>query len=284
VADDPVAVDDDAATLTEQAIVVDVQGNDFDVDGDSLDVTSVGTASNGTVVLNADNTVTYTPDAGFNGVDEFVYTVADGTGGEDTATVSVNVSETPVVPDPIFAQLGTVNYSGSFGDVDQYAHSTAFSIPEGTIAFSFVADNPSARGGLVVKDASGYAGGGNHFASYLENGDLKLRVQDGSSEYIMTFDDIVAGQEYEVAVTFGPEGILAYVDGALIGANASFDMDWNANQEYLQIGGLGWASASGAPGFTDPFDGRIADVEIFDTALDSDQIQILADTSSFDLV
>ncbi|WP_425053624.1 Ig-like domain-containing protein [Psychromarinibacter sp. S121] len=281
--DDPIATDDDAATQTDQAVVIDVLDNDDDPDGDTLTVSSVGTATNGSVVLNADDTVTYTPDAGFTGVDEFIYTVDDGNGGSDTATVSVNVTDAPVLPDPIFAQGGVSNYNGTNGDVDQYAHQSSFLIPEGTIAFSFIADNPGATAGLVVKDASGYAGGGNHFASYLQNGDLKLRVQDGGSEFIMSFDDIVAGQEYEVAVTFGAGGVVAYVDGAVIGSNSGFDMDWTANQEYLQVGGLGWGSATGAPGFTNPFDGQIADVEIYDEALNSDQIDLLADMSSFDV-
>jgi hypothetical protein len=37
--------------------------------------------------------VTYTPDAGFSGTDTFPYTVSDGAGGTDTASVAVTVSE-----------------------------------------------------------------------------------------------------------------------------------------------------------------------------------------------
>ncbi|MEW9922130.1 cadherin-like domain-containing protein, partial [Marimonas sp. MJW-29] len=52
---------------------------------------SVTNGSNGTVVINGDGTVTYTPDADFNGTDSFTYTVSDGNGGTDTATVDVTV-------------------------------------------------------------------------------------------------------------------------------------------------------------------------------------------------
>jgi hypothetical protein len=47
---------------------------------------------------------------------------------------------------------------------------------------------------------------------------------------------------------------------------------------------LGWGSATGVSSFTNPFSGQIADVEIYDEALDLVQIQQLAQASSFDLV
>jgi hypothetical protein len=53
---------------------------------------SVSLPSNGTAVINADNTITYTPNSGFIGIDTFDYTISDGNGGTDTATVSIEVS------------------------------------------------------------------------------------------------------------------------------------------------------------------------------------------------
>jgi hypothetical protein len=40
--------------------------------------------------------ITETPDAGYEGPDAFAYTVCDGTGGCDTATVAVDVTAPPV--------------------------------------------------------------------------------------------------------------------------------------------------------------------------------------------
>jgi hypothetical protein len=48
------------------------------------------------------------------------------------------------------------------------------------------------------------------------------------------------------------------------------------------VGGLGWASSSGDDAFTAPFDGQMADVEIYDQALDQDAIQALSEESAFD--
>jgi uncharacterized repeat protein (TIGR01451 family) len=89
--DPPVAVDDSETTLEDSPVTIDVLANDSDADGDTLIVTSVTDPPNGTAVLEADNTVTYTPDTNFNGTDSFTYTISDGNGGSDTATVTVTV-------------------------------------------------------------------------------------------------------------------------------------------------------------------------------------------------
>ena len=89
------------ATLNEDAaITIDVLANDTDADGDAMSVTEVAQPAHGAVVLNADGTVTYTPDANYNGTDSFTYTISDGAGGFDTATVSLSVTgdaDAPVV-------------------------------------------------------------------------------------------------------------------------------------------------------------------------------------------
>jgi hypothetical protein len=54
-------------------------------------------SANGTVQINSDNTITYTPNPGFSGNDTFTYEVSDGRGGSDTATVSINVDQ-PAFP------------------------------------------------------------------------------------------------------------------------------------------------------------------------------------------
>jgi hypothetical protein len=58
-------------------------------------------AGGGTAVLNADGTVTFTPDANFNGTASFTYTVSDGTTTSPPATVTVNVAPAPVNHAPV---------------------------------------------------------------------------------------------------------------------------------------------------------------------------------------
>lgn len=90
---DPTAVNDAEETDQGVAVTVDVLANDSDIDGDSLSVASVSQGSNGSVVINADDTVTYAPNAGFSGSDVFSYVVSDGNGGTATATVTITVLE-----------------------------------------------------------------------------------------------------------------------------------------------------------------------------------------------
>ena len=71
-----------AATLT---------ANDIDPNGNSLSVIQVSNPVNGTVALNQEGDVVFTPHADFTGQAFFDYTVTDNRGGFDTQTVTVNV-------------------------------------------------------------------------------------------------------------------------------------------------------------------------------------------------
>ncbi|NWF67581.1 MAG: cadherin-like domain-containing protein, partial [Chloroflexi bacterium] len=69
-----------------------VLGNDSDPDNDPLTIASYTQPAHGTVVLNADGSFTYTPNASYSGADSFTYTLSDGFGGTDTATVCIDVT------------------------------------------------------------------------------------------------------------------------------------------------------------------------------------------------
>jgi hypothetical protein len=88
-----------------------VLANDTDPNGETLSAPITATQSpDGNVVLNADGTFTFTPNAGFNGTStSFTYTVSDN--GYDvasgTATVSINFSSGITLP------VRFVNFQGS---------------------------------------------------------------------------------------------------------------------------------------------------------------------------
>jgi DNA/RNA endonuclease G (NUC1) len=101
VQDAPDAVND-SATIAEDsgANSVSVLGNDTDADNDTLTVSSVTQGTNGSVTNNG-TSVSYTPNANFFGTDSFTYTIADGHGGSDTATVNVTVTNVQDAPDAV---------------------------------------------------------------------------------------------------------------------------------------------------------------------------------------
>ncbi|HCN07946.1 MAG TPA: thrombospondin, partial [Lentisphaeria bacterium] len=88
----PVAVDDNDGTDEDVALNIAVTTNDTDEDGDILTPAIVTQPANGSVVVQVDLSVTYTPTLNFNGTDTFTYTVTDGFNVSDPATVTVDVA------------------------------------------------------------------------------------------------------------------------------------------------------------------------------------------------
>ncbi|GAB5442987.1 MAG: hypothetical protein Fues2KO_33360 [Fuerstiella sp.] len=58
-----------------------------------LSASLVSGPANGTLTLDADGSLLYTPNVGFTGVDSFTYRVNDGTSDSNVATVSINVAD-----------------------------------------------------------------------------------------------------------------------------------------------------------------------------------------------
>jgi len=94
----PVAGDDSAAIQEDDSADIDLLANDTDADEDVLTIASIGTAENGTVTDNGDGTVTYTPNAHYNGSDSFTYTVTDNRGEAVEATVTVDIEAVDDLP------------------------------------------------------------------------------------------------------------------------------------------------------------------------------------------
>ena len=96
VLDLPVAGMDTLGTMKNTPVsapAVKLLANDSDPNGHPLSVVSVSPASaNGGTVALGGGLLTYTPPAGFMGVDSFTYAISDGLGGTATGTVSVTVT------------------------------------------------------------------------------------------------------------------------------------------------------------------------------------------------
>jgi hypothetical protein len=86
----PQLTNDTATTGEGESILINVLANDSDPDGQALTITSVSTPAHGTAKIEGSQ-IRYTPNAGFNGQDSFIYTVSDGNGGIRSATVTVTV-------------------------------------------------------------------------------------------------------------------------------------------------------------------------------------------------
>jgi Tol biopolymer transport system component len=97
----PHAVDDVAVMPEDVPAAIPVRANDSDPDGDPLTVTAFTQGAHGAVADDGTGLLVYTPLLNFAGADTFAYTVSDGNGASDTASVHVMV--TPVNDLPVAA-------------------------------------------------------------------------------------------------------------------------------------------------------------------------------------
>ncbi|MEP4380467.1 MAG: VCBS domain-containing protein, partial [Alphaproteobacteria bacterium] len=107
--DGPVANGDSFGGIEDIPVIGNVLGNDTDVDAsDILNVVEpvIISANGGTVTMAPNGDFTYVPFEHFSGADSFTYTVSDGNGGTDTATVDLLV--VAVADQPIIVALNAV--------------------------------------------------------------------------------------------------------------------------------------------------------------------------------
>ncbi|WP_158277224.1 Ig-like domain-containing protein [Serinibacter arcticus] len=152
------AADDSATTAPATPVTTTVLENDSSSTGQPFAPITIATPpANGTVVVNDDQTITYTPDPGFSGVDTYVYQLCDTSTPTpvcDTATVTVTVpnaveafpdvdTTTPATPVTVDV-LGndTVTPDGSPLDpasvavTTQPANGTTLVNPDGSITYT----------------------------------------------------------------------------------------------------------------------------------------------------
>ncbi|MCA9217525.1 MAG: tandem-95 repeat protein [Planctomycetales bacterium] len=179
--DAPVGVPDFVVTFLNESRTLGresgVLANDSDVDSPGLTAVIARGAENGQVVLNADGSLTYTPNADYLGADSFAYSVTDG----DATTGPVEVS---VVVAPLDQQIviNEVHYDPPDNTVPEefielynqgttaidvsnwfFGDGVLYVIPEGTVVqpgeFLVVAQDPEAiRGSFSVPSIGPWQG------------------------------------------------------------------------------------------------------------------------------
>lgn len=85
----PVAVNDSVTMSSKTSVVIDVLANDWDAENDELTIVSVSQGAKGSVQINGNGQVVYSPAKSFKSSDSFSYTISDG---DKTATATVSLS------------------------------------------------------------------------------------------------------------------------------------------------------------------------------------------------
>ncbi len=247
----PDAVDDALVrVIPGQTVVIPVLDNDSDPDGDPIRIVSA-TALYGTVVINADGTLSYTPSDGLAGPDEITYTITDDISGTDTAIVPIMVRD-GTVEGTRGDDLIDVNYTGD---------------PNGDFVDADDAILPGDSGNDDLILAYGgndtvIAGDGNDEV-YGGAGDNSIAGNDGNDTlYGNAGNDIVRGGTGEDTL-FGGAGDDELFGGAgndtVIG-NSGDDTLTGGSGNDLLIGGQGNDSILGGSGADTAFGGQGDDV------------------------
>jgi VCBS repeat-containing protein len=203
VSDQPTAGDDVYVTDEDVALIIAAPGilaNDSDVDGDALTAQHISGPANGTLAMNADGSFTYTPNAGFSGVDTFSYAASDGALASTAATVTINVNSAndgPTAVDDAFtiAEDGTLNLDIAGGVLANDSD------PDGDALIASLVSGPS--NGTLVLNADGSL-------SYTPTANF-----NGSDSFTYSASDGGLSDDATVTITITPENDapLAVADG-----------------------------------------------------------------------
>ena len=272
--DNPVAIADEVAGDEDVPILnIDVLANDFDLDGDALGISGTPTASNGTVTVNFDNSLNYTPNANFYGQDIISYVVIDETGRSDTGNVYVDVAPVNDLPnavdDEIFVDEDTPTYITDFmyndtdADGDYLFLAAPISSEYGSFTFNMdgLIFTPASNinGTYVVSYTVSDGNGGTDTANITIN---IAAVNDAPSDMTYTDLSVIEGQ----VNVFGADELLSLmtdVDGDVlslvsvqdgvngtVALNAAGDMEFTPDAGYTGPASFNFTVTDGNGGFS----------------------------------
>jgi len=230
--DAPVAGDDGPiAVAWNQAASIEVLDNDSDPDfSDAPTIAAVGSAANGSLVINASTSVTYTPNTGFAGTDHFTYTITDGNGGSDTATVTVDVS-LPTPPDSqpdlvMWLNSGDETFAaGATGTVAGWSDRSGRGNDASQTTSAYQPQIVS--GGINGRDAVAFDGVDDRLA-IADSGDINVGGPYSGKTVAMVFKTGVDVTSRQVLYEQGgaTRGINVYIDDGMLYLNA-----WNMREQ-----------------------------------------------------
>ena len=177
---------------------------------------------------------------------------------------------------PVAAINGTTVFSGDSGDYMDVGHLDALALPNATISLSFALDRLPGDYALVSKDGNGRSAG--DFTVWVKDGTLVV-TQDsaGATEYLKVPDLVLEAQTtYQFALSLGKDGLMIWLNGALVAAEPQFKQGIATNSHPLVVGGSRAWRDSDSDAAHSLFKGSIGDLRIFDKQLGEADMQALA--------
>jgi Ca2+-binding RTX toxin-like protein len=207
--DGPTANDDaEVETNEDTAITFNVLTNDG-VSADGVEISAFSQPENGLLVLNENNTFTYTPADNLQGEETFTYTLTDGDGDTSTATVTINVEAVADAPNlilsigdevinttPLIINLDNVSTTGNGFEV------TAYNISGGETTISTVSGTNHDGFGVT-----GTASGANSEIGSNTTASERLKVEFGNTVNSINVNFAWLSGIETAAYTFYLEGV-----------------------------------------------------------------------------
>ncbi|WP_336775813.1 Ig-like domain-containing protein [Paenibacillus sp. MMO-58] len=159
----------DGSKTTNEDIPVTDAVSATDGDNDTLTYTLVTAPVNGTVVLNADGTYTYNPNANYNGTDSFTYKANDGKADSNVATVTLTINAVNDAP--------TANNSSKTTDENQSVSGVVTGQDIDSSSLSYELYTAPVNGTIVLNSDGTYTYTPNH--NYSGSDSFTFKAYDG---------------------------------------------------------------------------------------------------------
>ena len=275
-----------------------------DIEGDDLSFSVNEQPNEGSVIINADGSFSFSPDNDFQDLSagesretSFSYEVSDNNGGSSIETVTVTVNGTNDAPEignitnvvgsideaeSIAGMAMSFNEDGRSGDVAMVQNMNEFPTEELTVELRFSsteAPDASETNGVSLFSYN-TPGGENEFLLFSEpSGSLGVFINGQRTAMDVDMNSLFDGDYHHVAVSWdsGSGEISVYIDGDLEDTATAQAGNPIQSGGTLALGqeqdGLGGGFAS-----NQEFSGKIADVQIFNEVRDADLIETDAAT------
>ena len=198
--------------------------------------------------------------------------LADGTLTNAPQSVDMAAVEAAIV-----VEANAVNVTDRENAIE-IDHSNALRLEEGTVALTFITDDVNKSGSQVLfaKDHNSANSGDMHV--YMYEGELWVRTpQDGNNKYYKIPVELESQTAYDLAITFGDQGLGAWVNGALVMFHESVRTDWRSNTNDLIVGATNASQKSTTEAkLNSYFEGEILDFTVYARALDRAEIAAIS--------
>ncbi|HUG24399.1 Ig-like domain-containing protein, partial [Piscinibacter sp.] len=233
--DVPVAVADAFTAVEDQAFLGSVAGND-DLSGDGGNVFALVAGSgpsNGGIVFNNDGTFTYTPNANYNGADEFSYSITDADGDVSTATVTINVASVNDVPTAVADSVAATEDTPFVGSVAGNDTPSG----DGGNVFALVGGSGPSNGGIVFNNDGTFTYTPN--ANYNGADEFSYSITDADGD-VSTATVTINVASVNDAPTAVAETVAATEDTPFVGSVAGNDTpSGDGGNIFALVGGSG---------------------------------------------